>query len=233
VGAATLIAGLAIAVLVPVDAARADGPEVLRVVGQCRNGQAQGNYALRDADGRLRVQGAFSHGQRVGSFIFWSPEGGRVAHLPFDADRLNGTLSLWHAGATADGDPARRVEAVYRAGLRHGSTRAWWPNGRLREVAEYADGALLSVRAWDEAGAVVADAQARADADAARAAEQRDVDALLVTVRRHLPDCSPPATRQQAGAPAALRLAAAGAPTDTASIAMVDATHRDLHGAPA
>ena len=46
----------------------------------------------------------------------------------------------------------RRLEAGYRAGRRHGPTRAWWPNGRLRETAEYSDGALESVRAWDEAG---------------------------------------------------------------------------------
>jgi hypothetical protein len=210
VGTTTLIAGLAIALLVPIAAARADGSDVLRVVGQCRDGRPQGNYALRDADGRLRVQGAFSHGQRVGSFIFWSPQGGRIAHLPFDADRLNGTLSLWHVGAAADDDAARRVEAGYRAGLRHGSTRAWWPNGRLREAAEYADGALASVQAWSEEGAVVTDVQARADADAARAAEERDIDALLATVRRHLPDCSPPSTRHQAARPAAEPIALAG-----------------------
>ena len=109
--------------------------------------------------------------------------------------------SLWHAGATADADAPRRVEAGYRAGRRHGTTRAWWPNGRLREAAEYSDGALESVRGWDEAGVAVDDAQARRDADAARAAEERDIDALLTTVRRHLPDCAPPPAHQQAVAP--------------------------------
>jgi len=213
VGAKTLIAALALELVASAGTiARADGPDTLRVVGQCRSGQPQGNYALRDADGHLRVQGAFSQGQRVGSFIFWSPDGARLAHLPFDADRLNGTLSLWHAGATADADAPRRVEAGYRAGRRHGTTRAWWPNGRLREAAEYSDGALESVRVWDEAGVAVDDAQARRDADAARAAEERDIEALLTTVRRHLPDCAPPPARQQAvapGSPAAVRVHAA------------------------
>jgi len=181
-------------------AASVDTADGMRVTGQCRSGQPQGNYALREAGGRLRVQGAFSHGQRTGSFIFWSADGERVAHLPFEADRLNGTVSLWHRAKAAEDELPRRLEAVFRGGRRHGTTRGWHPNGRLHESAEYADGLLVSVQAWDEAGAPLIDARARTEAEAARAAEDREIEALLATVRRHLPDCAPPPVRQQARA---------------------------------
>jgi hypothetical protein len=197
--AATLIATL-LAAAPPAVRAAAGERDGMTAVGQCRAGQPQGHYALRDASGRLRVQGAFSQGQRVGSFIFWSADGSRLAHLPFDADRLNGTLSMWHPAAN-DAEPPRRLEASYRAGVRHGTTRAWDPDGRLREAAEYADGALVSVRAYDERGEAMADAPARREAQAARAAEDREIEALLATVRLHRLDCAPPPVRQQAGAP--------------------------------
>jgi antitoxin component YwqK of YwqJK toxin-antitoxin module len=95
--AARLIAGSALALLavVPLGAAPDDA---LRAQGQCREGQLQGGYTLRTAQGHLRAQGAYNAGQRVGSFIFWNDTGARVAHIPFDADQVNGTVSLWYEG---------------------------------------------------------------------------------------------------------------------------------------
>ena len=46
-------------------------PAGLVVDGACRDGLPNGRYELRRADGRLRVVGAFNHGRRTGSFIFW------------------------------------------------------------------------------------------------------------------------------------------------------------------
>jgi len=72
----------------------AEAPESgWRITGQCREGLPQGGYQVHGAEGRLRVQGAFSQGQRVGSFIFWASNGARIAHVPFDADLVNGTVS--------------------------------------------------------------------------------------------------------------------------------------------
>ena len=175
-------------------AAYADGPgEAFAVAGQCRDGQPQGGYALRAADGRLRVQGAFSQGHRVGSFIFWSSSGVRVAHLPFDADALSGTVSLWYARPGRDAEPPRKLEAGYRQGVRHGQTRSWYADGRRRAELDFADGVLTSARAWSDAGVALDEAEARALAERDQAADAEYLDSLLAIVRRHLPDCAPPA----------------------------------------
>jgi len=191
--AARLIAGSAVALLavVPLGAAPDDA---LRAQGQCREGQLQGGYTLRTAQGHLRAQGAYNAGQRVGSFIFWNDTGARVAHIPFDADQVNGTVSLWYEGqGPAEG--ARRLEAAYRRGERDGATRAWYPSGRLRLTAEYADGALRSVRAWSENGAELAPEASRSLAEQERSDDAGYLDTLESLVRRHRPDCgaAPPA----------------------------------------
>lgn len=177
-------------------AVRADAG--FRIDGQCRDGAAQGGYKLHAADGRLRVQGAFNQGQRVGSFIFWNATGVRIAHLPFDGDSLDGTVSLWYPDARAAAEPARRMTAGYRAGERHGLTRAWYPGGRLRAEFDYADGNLVSARAWTESGRAYDEAHARALAERDRADDVEYLDSLLALVRRHMPDCSPPPAQQPA-----------------------------------
>jgi hypothetical protein len=169
-----------------------------QVAGHCRDGLPQGGYALRASDGRLRVQGAFSQGQRVGSFIFWNAAGVRIAHLPFDADALNGTLSLWYPRRNAADEPRRRIESTWRRGVRHGQGRSWYASGRRRAETEYSDGVLQSVRAWSEAGAALDQAGARAVAERDRAATDTDVDALTAIVRRHPPECAPPPAQQRA-----------------------------------
>ena len=187
-----------LACAVPVARGESASSPALAVTGHCRDGLAQGGYALRAPDGRLRVQGAFSQGQRVGSFIFWSSTGVRIAHLPFDADALNGTVSLWYVDATDGDDPVRKLEAGYRAGQRHGLTRSWYPDGRRRAEFDYADGTLVAARAWSPAGTTYDDTQARALAERDGAADVEYLDALLATVRRHMPDCAPPPARQHA-----------------------------------
>ena len=180
-------------------AAAAAGPDPgFRGGGQCREGAAQGGYTLRAGDGRLRVQGAFSQGQRVGSFIFWSATGVRLAHLPFDTDELNGTVSLWYPEARPGSEPPRRMTAGYRAGRRHGLTRSWYPGGRLRAEFEYADGSLVSARAWTEAGRAYDDDHARELAERDAAGDVEYLDTLLALVRRHMPDCTPPPQQHHA-----------------------------------
>jgi hypothetical protein len=193
--AAALCAALACAL----SAGAAGYDSQFRIGGQCREGAAQGGYTLHAADGRLRVQGAFSQGQRVGSFIFWSATGVRVAHLPFDADELNGTLSLWYPDSGRPGtESPRKMTAGYRTGRRHGLTRSWYPGGRLRAEYDYADGSLVSARAWSETGRAYDEARARDLAERDRAADVEYVETLLALVRRHMPDCAPPPAQQPA-----------------------------------
>jgi hypothetical protein len=144
----------------------------------------------------MRVQGAYNHGQRAGSFFFWSADGARIAQLPFDDDVLSGTLSLWYDGA--GGEPLRKLEAAYRNGERDGPTRLWSADGQLRGEFDYAAGRLTGERAYDDEGAPLTDAQSRALAERERAETARFVDDLLATLRRHPPDCHPTPSRQRA-----------------------------------
>jgi hypothetical protein len=198
IGTGRRAAVLAVAALACAAGVASASDDAYRVTGQCREGHAQGGYALRSMDGTLRVQGAFNQGQRVGSFIFWTAAGARVAHLPFDNDVLAGTVSLWYAGVQAGAEPPRKLEAVYRQGARHGQTRSWYASGQRRGEFEYVDGELRSARAWTEAGAAYDEAAARGLAERDRAADADYIDTLLAVVRRHLPDCTPPPPQQRA-----------------------------------
>jgi antitoxin component YwqK of YwqJK toxin-antitoxin module len=195
VGAASrLTAAAAIVLLACAPALRAAPDDTLHAEGQCREGLLQGGYTLRSPQGGLRAQGAYNAGQRVGSFIFWNDAGARIAHVPFDADLVNGTVSLWYDAHTQS-EGGRRLEAVYRRGERNGSTRAWYADGRPRLTAEYADGTLQSARAWSESGAELAPDASRALAEQERSDDADYLDTLASLVRRHRPDCigAPPA----------------------------------------
>ena len=91
----------------------------------CRDGQPNGHYELRNADGALRVAGAFHYGKRTGSFIFWNDRGARIAHIPYDDGVRNGTLATWY-DRKVSGEPPRRFESAWRRGVRDGLTRTWY-----------------------------------------------------------------------------------------------------------
>lgn len=115
--------------------------------------------------------------------------------MPFDADLVSGTLSLWYDAETGE-EGTRKLEAVYRRGERNGPTRAWYPNGRARLTAEYADGVLQSARAWTDTGAELGPEAARAVAEQERADDANYIDQLTALVRRHPPDCHAPPPAQ-------------------------------------
>src|SRR5690242_21909204 len=118
-----LIVGV-LAALIRISAAAED----LQVHAACRDGAAHGVYELRAPNGQLRVAGAFNRGKRTGSFIFWTRNGVRIAHIPFDEDRVSGTLSLWFLEVGPSGDPAPKLQAAFAAGRRNGVSRSWYPN---------------------------------------------------------------------------------------------------------
>ena len=159
------------------------------VDGACREGVAQGRYELRTSSGALRVVGAFNHGRRTGSFIFWEPSGARVAHIPYDDDARNGTLATWHEGAAAGAEPSRRQESTWRRGARDGPMRTWFRDGHRRSEADFAHGTLVRATAWSNAGTKLTGRAARevVERDAAAAdVFSTDLEAL---VRTHLPRC--------------------------------------------
>jgi hypothetical protein len=158
------------------------------VQGHCRDGLPQGNYELRDAKGTLRVMGAFNRGKRTGSFIFWSSEGVRIAHLPFDDDVLSGTVATWYAMKSAP-EPRRKLEAAYSHGQLNGAKRSWYPNGRARAVYRYDKGELREASATDPDGKPLGAAEARSLAQRDAAADSAFIASLLAIVAANPPRC--------------------------------------------
>ena len=158
------------------------------VDGNCRDGQVQGPYQLRGSDGQLRIAGAFNEGRRTGSFIFWTANGVRAAHIPYDNGVRNGTVAIWYEGPPGR-EPARRFESVWHHGARDGPTRAWYADGHRRSETEYADGHIVRTIGWTDEGELASDTAARAMAEHDEAAIDAIYAALDALIRDHLPKC--------------------------------------------
>jgi antitoxin component YwqK of YwqJK toxin-antitoxin module len=183
-GALGLRVAFAIAVSAPV--ARA---EQFSVTGSCRDGVPHGAWQLKTSQGAPRALGAFSHGKRTSSFIFWNASGVRIAHLPFEDDLRNGTVAAWRERPAKNGEGAQRLEAVYAMGKLHGIKRVWHPDGRVRGEYTYADATLVEAKAWDAQGRALAPPAARAQAGRDHASDEAFFATLDALVAAHLPGC--------------------------------------------
>ena len=154
-------AAAALALLQPVGAIA----QHLETTGNCRDGLANGAFELRNANGQLRVAGAFAKGRRTGTFIFWNAAGARIAVVPYDDDSKTGTVALWYPPTGARGEIARKAETPYADGVMHGEARAWHPDGKPRGEYRYANGELVAAMAWTAGGAPLPAAKARAQAE--------------------------------------------------------------------
>jgi hypothetical protein len=159
------------------------------VTGSCRDGRPHGAYELRMPGGLLRVAGAFNHGKRVGTFLFWSSTGARLALLPFDDDVMTGTLALWYSSASAKTEPKRKLEAVYANG-HPVSVRSWYGDGRQRAEFRYDRDTLAEARAWTGNGVPMSESAARAQAARDLAADAQFYNTLEGIVRDHPPPCA-------------------------------------------
>lgn len=169
------------------------------VEGGCRDGQPHGAYLLKGRSGEVRVVGAFNRGKRMGSFLFWSESGARVAQLPYDDDLRHGNAAAWYAPAARAGEQRQKLEAAYVQGRLAGSKRSWYANGRDRTDLRYGSGELIAARAFAESGKPLPDAEARALAARDLAADERFVSSLEELVRAHLPRCEPASDRLEKG----------------------------------
>ena len=194
-----LIAAL-VAALATVSASAQD----LQVHAACRDGAPHGAYELRASTGQLRVAGAFNRGKRTGSFIFWTRTGVRIAHIPYDEDRVSGTLSLWFLEAGPGGDPTPKLQAAFAAGRRNGVSRSWYPNGQPRAIYRYEMDELADARAWSAAGLPLPESEARELALRDREEDEKYYASLDAIVAGHLPACDEPSPRP--GRTAASRL---------------------------
>ena len=163
--------------------------QTFEVIGSCRDGLPNGNYELRLRDGSLQVTGAFAHGRKTGTFVFWAAGGARIAVIPYDDDTLSGTVALWYATPEARIEKGRKLEAPFVSDRLHGVVRSWHPNGALRAQYRYEHGRLVEARAWTAAGSTLSGAEASRRALRDREADQRFLEELLALVYDHLPHC--------------------------------------------
>ncbi len=155
----------------------------------CRDGAPNGAYELRMPDGRLRILGAFAKGRRTGTFLFWASTGTRIAVVPYDDDAKVGTVAVWYSSTAPQADPPRKLEAAYAAGVRHGITRSWHPNGRQRTEYLYERGSLVTAKAWSESGAPLAETDVRRVAERDAVADADFLSGLERTIAENGPRC--------------------------------------------
>jgi antitoxin component YwqK of YwqJK toxin-antitoxin module len=176
----------AVATLASLAAAAQD----LEVHAACRDGRPHGAYELRSTNGQLLVAGAFNRGKRTGSFIFWTRDGTRVAHIPYDEDQVSGTLSLWFQQGTASGgEPQQKLQAGFAAGRRNGISRSWFPTGRPRAIYRYEADVLADAKAWSATGTPLSEGDARELALHDREEDEKYYASLDAMVLTHLPAC--------------------------------------------
>lgn len=163
--------------------------EAFEVTGSCRDGLPNGNYELRLPNGRLRVVGAFAHGRKTGTFIFWAESGARVAVIPYDEDARSGTVALWYVTPRSRIETGRKLEAPYVSDQMHGVVRSWYPNGVPRGQYRYEHGRLVEARGWTDAASTLPDAEAASHASSDAETDQHVLDDLVAIVDQHLPHC--------------------------------------------
>ena len=169
--------------------AGAAATERLVAEGACRDGVPNGAYELRMPDGRLRVVGAFAKGRRTGTFLFWAPTGARIAVIPYEDDVKVGTVALWYAPGSRQGEPRRKLESPYAAGVRNGATRSWHANGKPRAEYRYERGELLAAEAWSEAGEPMPEPAARRQAERDRESDASLYAGFEKIIAENLPRC--------------------------------------------
>ena len=159
------------------------------VVGACRNGLPNGPYELRTHDGRLRVVGAFSHGRKTGTFIFWNSSGARVAVIPYQDDGKAGTVALWYTVPGARRELQRKLEAQYVDDRLHGIKRSWNMRGLNRLEVRYERGRAIDAKAWKDDGTPRPKADAEAQAATDEVSDQHLFSALEALIHDHPPHC--------------------------------------------
>jgi len=167
----------------------AGAAQAFDVVGACRIGIPNGAYELRMQDGRLRVVGAFAHGRKTGTFIFWNSSGARVAVIPYQDDEKVGTVAFWYTVPGARRELQRKLEAPYVDDKLHGIKRSRNPRGTLRAEFRYQRGVLIDAKAWEDDGTPRPQPEALAQAAADEITDRQLFAALEALIHDHPPHC--------------------------------------------
>jgi hypothetical protein len=159
------------------------------VVGACRSGIPNGAYELRMQDGRPRVVGAFAHGRKTGTFIFWNTSGARIAVIPYQDDEKAGTVALWYTVPGARRELQRKLEAPYVENRLHGIRRSWNPRGGRRAEFRYQRGVLIDAKAWEDDGTPRPQPEALAQAATDEITDRQLFASLEALIHDHPPHC--------------------------------------------
>jgi len=161
------------------------GPQV---DGGCRNGVPEGAYRLQTSE--LVVEGGYVAGAREGMFRFRTPEGARLAEIPYVGGRRDGVIRVWYRPESSPGGrERRRLEAEVDGGIWDGASRYYYDDGRPRAEYIYVQGVLVGARAWNDEREPVAAEEAEALARADRVSDEQYLGVLEDLVRVNAPRC--------------------------------------------
>ena len=112
--------------------------------------------------GACAILGAFAKGRRTGTFLFWASTGARIAVIPYDDDAKVGTVALWYRAGHSAGRaaPQARGGATRPACATASPGRGTRTAGSERSIFTNAE-ASTAAQAWNEAGAPLAEPEAR------------------------------------------------------------------------
>ncbi len=162
---------------------------VYEIRGACRDGVPEGAYALVLSNGIAQVTGNFSKGRKHGLFTVFRSSGEKVAEIPYDSDRIHGTVGLWYSPEAGAGQ--RKLVAEYAAGVLDGTKTSWYADGKPRAVFVYAKGTLERAEAWRPDGTADATWEAESLASRDGAADRTLYEAYESAIRDNLPRCEP------------------------------------------
>ncbi len=123
-------------------------------------GQAHGWVVSRFANGQLRGEGSFAHGQTQGVHRAWWPSGQLQSEQSFSFDKPHGPLRTWYAS----GRPYQAHH--YAQGQEAGPQRVWFEDQRIRANYVVQDG-----RRYGSIGTMNCDGRPRASTPQTAAAQ--------------------------------------------------------------
>jgi antitoxin component YwqK of YwqJK toxin-antitoxin module len=116
-------------------------------------------------DGRERLRSAYRAGLLHGTTTAWDEQGRRTHRARYRHGVLHGTAERWEDGV-------RREAVRYVAGIRHGVSTSWHPDGSTAAVVPWAADHIEGVPAWYfEGGGVARTAEFRAGVQEGTATE--------------------------------------------------------------
>ena len=121
------------------------------------NGKKHGTYKRFLPDGRVQVECEFLNGRLEGSLmLYWlykKQEDGKEVEILGKMWELNYVNGM-RDGVSRDWTNIDTLcaEITYKAGIKHGETKTWYPNGNIQLIMTYDQGNIVHARQWRDSG---------------------------------------------------------------------------------